>query len=123
MITTKGYFFLILFLGILVAGSFYWSSQKRPEVSNLMEIFHQSAIYGKLSHIEIKYKMIYFSVVHQKKYYLFSPVTSELNDNKEFYHNAKRGDLIIKPSYSDTLTLITKDGKKYQYTFRTLVNF
>ncbi len=119
---TKVYLFLILFLGLLVAGSLYWSSQKLPEISNMMETFHKSAIYGKLSNIQIKYKMIYFSVENQDEYYLFSPVTSELNDNKEFYNNAKRGDLVIKPSYLDTLTLITEEGKEYQYTFRTLVD-
>lgn len=112
---------LILLIGLLLAGSLYWSSQKQIDISKMMKVFDASAINGRLSNVKIKYKMIYFSLEEQDKYYLFSPVTSELNGYKEFYKNANKGDLVIKLSYSDTLTLI-KEGKAYQYTFRTLLD-
>lgn len=117
---TKGGVFLILFLVLGFGGAVYWSNQKIPEVSNKMMLFQESAINGTLSSINIKYKMIYFSVENQDVHYLFSPISSELNNNTEFYKSAQKGDLIMKPSFSDTLTLLKVYGRVYQYTFRIL---
>lgn len=50
--------------------------------------------------------------------FTFGSITSELNNHKAFNYTAEPGDSIVKPSFSDTLTLIKQDGKKYRYTFR-----
>jgi hypothetical protein len=43
--------------------------------------------------------------------------TSELNENEKFNIVAKKGDIVIKPAYSDTLRLIKTD-KVFLYTFQ-----
>src|SRR5690554_5587887 len=50
--------------------------------------------------------------------YIFYPYTDvNLNDRNKFNYTAKMGDRVIKPSYSDTLLLITSKGN-LKYTFK-----
>ncbi len=79
--------------------------------------FDTTSINGELEYSKIGHHGSVFKIKKVEKEFVFYPITSDLNENKLFYNIAKKGDVVIKKPYSDTLKLIKKD-KIYLYQFR-----
>jgi hypothetical protein len=77
--------------------------------------FYSISISGKISKISVSTGTTFITINGIK--YGFWPITNELNSNNIFSHTAKIGDSIFKPTYCDTLKLITYN-KEYLYTFK-----
>lgn len=80
------------------------------------EVFYSTNIYGKLNEIDQYAHGCRIKVEGTKEIFVFFPNVSEIS-GRSFRNLAKPNDLVIKPSYSDTLLLI-HDGEKYYFTFR-----
>ena len=70
-------------------------------------------IKGKITYV-IKVDLSeFFSLDNVDWEYSFTSTASGASNNKIFNDVAAIGDSIVKPSYSDTLTLYKKDSKQY----------
>jgi len=87
----------------------------RSKGRKLYKQFYQSEIRGTLENTSGSTGTTYFLIGNIE--YGFYPKTNTLNEFKIFSRNAKAGDSIIKPAYTDTLMLIKKN-KVYLYTFK-----
>jgi hypothetical protein len=79
--------------------------------------FDSTSINGKLEYTKIRYHLCAFKVERFEEEFYFDPIASNLNDKKMFEYLSKKGDLIVKKAYSDTLVVIQGD-KIYMYEFR-----
>ncbi len=77
--------------------------------------FNTANINGELASIKIAYKGVQFQLKNEKAKYVFYP-NADLLENKLFDDVAEKGDIVIKPAFSDTLKLVKKD-KTFLYTF------
>jgi len=78
--------------------------------------FDSTYINGELEYVALASHAVVFKIKGNKSKYIFSPQTSELNENRIFDHFAKKGDIIIKNKFADTLKLL-KSKKVYLYSF------
>ena len=101
-----------LLLGLYAAHRFGKNREER-----FFAHFNSSCINGIIAYSAIGYHGSVFKIEGIEEEFLFYPVTGDINENRIFYHVAKKGDLIVKQAYSDTLKVITKD-KVYLYQFR-----
>lgn len=105
-------FLIFVIVYIIVAQNF---GSKRT--IRRFEYFYTTNISGVLEYARAGSYGSVFKVQGIENEFVFYPNTGKLNRKKIFYHIAKKGDLIYKPAYSDTLKLI-KNGKIYLYTFK-----
>ncbi len=101
-----------LLLGLYAAHRFGKNREER-----FFSHFNSSSINGIIAYSAIGYHGSVFKIEGIEEEFVFYPVTGDINENRIFYHVAKKGDLIVKQAYSDTLKLITKD-KAYLYHSR-----
>lgn len=110
--------YIVIFVFILLAIVYLFLAQtignKRDK--RLFNHFYKSEIIGKLEYAKISNYGVAFKIEGIEGEFKFHPYTSKINNNKIFYNIANKGDLIIKPKYSDTLTL-KKGNNVYLYTF------
>jgi hypothetical protein len=107
--TTTG----MLFFGLIV----YQYITVNEKAKKNFEIFYASDLDGEITRCSISAGAVYVRLNNMPTKVAFIPETSELNDYNIFMYTAELGDRIIKPAYSDTLTLIRKNGEVYKYTF------
>ncbi len=107
---------IVIFIAVLI---YFFTAQRiggnREE--QFFIHFDTTNINGRLEYAKIGYHGSVFKIEGIEKEFVFYPFTSELNDNTIFYNIAKKGDLIIKDAYSDTLK-VKKKNKVYLYKFR-----
>ncbi|WP_157604616.1 hypothetical protein [Solitalea canadensis] len=117
----KRFLFICRIIGLIVVACIMFWGRKYMDnlVINDFDKFNSSAIKGKIEKIEIVHHMSSFTILETNERYVFAPYTSDLNENNSFDLFAKKGDLVVKKSYSDTLKLI-KGNKTYLYTFRKI---
>lgn len=103
--------FLIFVINVYIAQKSGGERNKRFFIQ-----FDTTNINGIINEVGIRYHGSYFKVIGIKNDFVFFPNTGKLNEFKIFDQFAKKGDTVIKYSYSDTLMLL-KNGKQYLYTF------
>lgn len=106
--------FIILIIGITYSYIAQKFGGEREEGFFIQ--FDTTNIHGVIKDVGIGYHGAVFKIKGMNKEFVFYPYTGKINEYKIFDHIAKEGDTIIKPPYSDTLTLL-KNGKEYLYTF------
>ncbi len=79
--------------------------------------FNSANINGVLTFSKTGYYKRVFKIEKSKIKFVFSPMLS-INQKQSFSKVAKKGDIIIKPAYSDTLILKKNDSSIYLFTFR-----
>ena len=110
-------FFIIIFLIIAVIYVFIAQKQGAIENQKAYNRFYKTNINGKIENMEIGKYAAHIKIEGINDEFLFYPLTSKINNFEIFDRFAKKGDILEKPSYADTLKLI-KNGKAYLYTFR-----
>jgi|SRR5690242_9864285 len=87
-----------------------------------LAIFLSAKLEGKVVYLYSSSGGERFSLDNSPRKFIFWAHTGVLNDYHSFDKTAEIGDSIVKPAYSDTLLLIKKSGKRYEYTFKTSYN-
>jgi hypothetical protein len=108
--------FFIIFLSIIALIIIMIQPLLKEQYENEFDEFNKAELLGIIDKIEIKHHGVGFRLNNNANEFVFFPYTNKINNNKIINLFAKRGDSIIKSSFSDTLILI-KDNKKYRYTF------
>ena len=82
--------------------------------------FNSHNINGELEDVSIAHHGVKFKLKKDTMEYFFHPYIN-LKEDKIFNRFAEKGDVILKPAYSDTLKLIKKQ-KVYLYSFLKFSN-
>jgi len=107
-----GFGFLLITIAILL---YYGGIYTEKQYVKNFEKFNQNNLNDTIINSDIRAKGV--GLILERDTLIFYPKTSNLNDNNIFNYTAKKGDIVIKKPFQDTLTLKTKDGSIYKYTF------
>lgn len=108
---------ILLFIILLIVCFYYIKVYINNRNKSFFEHFYSTNIEDTLEYSKIGYHGVVFKLSGSEIEFVFYPVTSALNDNILFYDIAKKGCLVVKPAYSDTIK-IRNNNKSYLYTFR-----
>ena len=110
----------LVFFAIFIGAVYYnFTLHDKPEKKENL-FFISSKIAGRLLEISAGSNGERFRVTNSDHVYVFKSAVSYLNGNEPFSSSAKIGDSVFKEAFSDTLTLLTKSGKVYRYTFQII---
>ncbi len=118
MITRKVKLTVTLFIIIIILLGFYRSKKVKNRSQERFDRFYSTEINGKISCPTMGSVSGTKLCVDSKEYY-FQPYTSKLNEHNIFSQLAQPGDIVSKPSFSDTLILFSQE-KTYKYTFQKI---
>ncbi|WP_430614139.1 hypothetical protein [Flavobacterium sp. JP2137] len=114
----KHYSKLGLFVLIILVPICIWMQKKAIERGKEFFLkFYSAEINSPLEAVRIVNHGAGISLKDGQEFVFYPYTNKVLNDNDIFDYTAEKGDIIIKPAYSDTLFLIKKDVKR-AYLFK-----
>jgi hypothetical protein len=78
--------------------------------------FNAASIEGSINKISTRKALVIVSIDNDTNVYSFVPIIA--NNGLIFERLAEKGDTLIKLENSDIITLIKRDGEKYEFKFK-----
>ena len=106
----------IIFL-CLIAYLIYDTYRVNKSIAERYTEFYETNMNGRIHNLSGSGGKYFFNLsIDEKERYFFTPRQID-NETPSFHLEVDNGDYIIKPAYSDTITIVS-DGRTYKYLFK-----